>query len=260
MELIPLKTRRLEPPQDDLFGVLDSVLPRLQEGDVIAIASKAVAIHEGRCVPATDEEGRQRLIRQESDSIIPTSTPGAWDLTVKNDMVSFAGGIDESNAGGFIILLPEHPNESAVRIRDYLREKHGLERLGVVITDSSALPFRQGVIALSIGHAGFVPVNDRTGTLDLFGRAFKYTYINVADGLAVSAGFVMGETDESTPICIIRNAPFIEFTNEDRSDTLRIRPEDDVFYPLFKDRDAQGNLPTGTSCIRCEHGTGSRDI
>ncbi|MDB5190076.1 MAG: Gamma-glutamyl ligase family protein [Parcubacteria group bacterium] len=236
MEFIPIKTRRFEPPKDDLFEVLDTTLPALQEEDIVAIASKVVAIHEGRCVQVTDEEGRQRLIKEESDSIIPTSTPGAWDLTIKNDMVAFAGGIDESNAGGFIVLLPEHPQESAARIRDYLRTKHHIKRLGIVITDSSALPFRQGVIALSIGHAGFAPVNDRTGISDLFGRAFKYTYINVVDALAISAGFVMGETDESTPLCIIRSAPFVEFTDEDRSDTLRIRPEDDVFYPLFKDK------------------------
>ncbi|HEY0010956.1 MAG TPA: coenzyme F420-0:L-glutamate ligase [Candidatus Paceibacterota bacterium] len=232
MELTAVHLRRLSPPRDDLFAALEGVLPALQEGDVLAVASKVVAIHEGRCV-AKDEAQREALIKSESERIIPTTTPGAWDLTVKHDMVAFAGGVDESNAGGYFVLLPEDPMRSAAEIRRRLREKYALTNLGVVITDSTALPFRQGVIALSIGHAGFRPVNDKTGTHDLFGRAFNYTYINVADSIAVAAAFVMGETDESTPACIVRDVPHIVFSDENHAQDIRIRPEDDIYFPLF---------------------------
>lgn len=231
MELIPLKTRRLEPPQDDFLAVLLEVLPPLKEGDVLVLASKAVAIHEGRCLPK-EEANRDALIAQEADVIIPTGS--AWDLTVKNGIVTFAAGLDESNVGDYVALLPEDPNASAVRMRDMLCTKYGLKNLGVIITDSSALPFRKGVIGLSIGHAGLRPVNDKTDAVDLFGRTFKYTYVNVVDALAVAAAFVMGETDESTPACIVRGAPHIEFTSEDCTSELRMPPEDDLFYPLFR--------------------------
>lgn len=50
--LVPVKTRALLPPQDDLWDALDPALPRLQDGDVVAITSKVVAIHQGRCVAA----------------------------------------------------------------------------------------------------------------------------------------------------------------------------------------------------------------
>jgi coenzyme F420-0:L-glutamate ligase/coenzyme F420-1:gamma-L-glutamate ligase len=218
-----------------LLGVLGEALPQLQEGDVVAIASKAVAIHEGRCVPAAGAK-KEELVRAESDKIIPTETPQGWDLTVKFDMVAFAGGVDESNAGEYFVLLPEKPVESAARLRAHMLERHGLTKLGVIITDSTALPFRQGVIGISIGHAGIAPVIDKRGEKDLFGRPFGVTYVNAVDALASAAAFAMGETDESTPLCLIRNAPHVQFTDDDRSSELRIDPEFDVFYPLFKDR------------------------
>lgn len=48
--LIPIKTRALVPPRDDLWDAFDPALPPLQDGDVVAITSKVVAIHQGRCV------------------------------------------------------------------------------------------------------------------------------------------------------------------------------------------------------------------
>jgi hypothetical protein len=53
MQVIPIKTRVLTPPQDDLFAVLDEYLTDVQEGDIIAISSKVVALHEGRCESLT---------------------------------------------------------------------------------------------------------------------------------------------------------------------------------------------------------------
>ncbi len=234
MEFTPIRTRTLMPPKDDLLEVLDMSLPPLQERDVLAIASKAVAIHEGRCVAETDPETKKRLVEEESDHIIPTSTPNGWDLTVQHHMAGFAGGIDESNAGEHLILLPKEPNKSAAGIRQYLCQKYGLKELGIVITDSTGLPYRQGVIGISIGHAGFAPVKSEIGVPDLFGRSFNYTYLNVVDAIAVGAAFSMGETNESTPLCIVRDIPHIEFTDKDRSTELLIRPEDDLFYPLLK--------------------------
>jgi coenzyme F420-0:L-glutamate ligase/coenzyme F420-1:gamma-L-glutamate ligase len=233
MEITPIRTRRLEPPQDDLLSELDEALPQLQEGDVVAVTSKAVAIHEGRCVRIEDAD-REVLIRTESERIIKTGSD--WDLTVKFDAVAFAGGVDESNAGGHYVLLPQDPQRSAALLRAHLRARHGLTDLGVIITDSTALPFRQGILGISIGHAGMRPVLDKRGVPDLFGRPSGYTFVNIVDALAVAAAFSMGETNESTPLCLIRNAPHVEFTDEDRSDELRIKPEEDVFYPLFKDR------------------------
>ena len=50
MRLLPIKTRALLPPKDNVYGVLNKHLPKLQEGDVLLIASKVLAIHQGRCI------------------------------------------------------------------------------------------------------------------------------------------------------------------------------------------------------------------
>jgi F420-0:gamma-glutamyl ligase len=70
MQFIPIKTRILKPPQDDLFRVLTESLPPLQERDVILISSKVVAIHEGRAVPM-EAADKQTLISEAADLIIP---------------------------------------------------------------------------------------------------------------------------------------------------------------------------------------------
>src|SRR5579864_2495277 len=60
--LIPVKTRALLPPRDDLWDALDPVLPPLQEGDVVAITSKVVAIHQGRCVRVDAVADKEELV------------------------------------------------------------------------------------------------------------------------------------------------------------------------------------------------------
>ena len=52
VSLIPIKTRPLVPPRDDLWEALAPVLPVLQEGDVLAITSKVVAVRlkQGRAL------------------------------------------------------------------------------------------------------------------------------------------------------------------------------------------------------------------
>lgn len=51
MQFIPVTTRILQPPQDDLLSVIRGSLTDIKNGDVMLISSKVVAIHEGRCVP-----------------------------------------------------------------------------------------------------------------------------------------------------------------------------------------------------------------
>ena len=46
MQFIPIKTRPLNPPKDDLFEVIDKYLTDIKDGDIVFITSKVVAIHE----------------------------------------------------------------------------------------------------------------------------------------------------------------------------------------------------------------------
>ncbi|MDZ4226291.1 MAG: coenzyme F420-0:L-glutamate ligase, partial [Patescibacteria group bacterium] len=50
MEITPVKLGVLIPPKDDLFSKIKKSKLRLKNGDIVAVSSKVVSIHEGRCV------------------------------------------------------------------------------------------------------------------------------------------------------------------------------------------------------------------
>lgn len=234
MEVTPIKTRIMQPPQDDLFAVLDEYLTDVRDGDVLTVASKVVAIHQGRCIKNDGTVDKDELAQKEADFYMPKEGPGMWNLAVKYHALLLTAGIDESNSNGYFTLLPEEPNKAAKEIWEYVRKRFSIKDLGVVITDAHSIPFRYGVMGVSIGFWGFEPVKYFIGKKDLFGRPFKYTRVGVVDSLAATGAFAMGETNEQTPLCIIRGAPHMVYTAEDTTDKLLIPPEEDIYYPLLK--------------------------
>ncbi len=69
LEIIPLKTRKVLPPQDDITDILKH-LPKLHKGDVLVIASKILAIHQGRTIKIGDAD-KAWLIKKEADYYLP---------------------------------------------------------------------------------------------------------------------------------------------------------------------------------------------
>ena len=65
---------------------------------------------------------------------------------------------------------------------------------------------RLGVIGFALGTAGLVPVENRIGTRDLFGRALEITEVAVADEIAAAASLLMGQAAEGSPVVLIRGA------------------------------------------------------
>jgi len=232
MEYIPVKTRIMQPPQDDLFSVLDEYLTDVQEGDVIAISSKIVAIDEGSCL-LTEGTDKTKLVVEEADLIIPRSY---WPspLTIIKGAFIGTSGIDESNANEHYVLLPKDPFVSAQTLYAYLKERHGVEHIGVIITDSHSTPLRRGATGIAIGWWGFKPTINHVGEEDLFGRELKIEVTNLVDGLAAGANVVMGETDECQPVTIIRNTPNLTFTEENTKDDLLVSFEEDTFRVLYE--------------------------
>jgi F420-0:gamma-glutamyl ligase len=232
MEFIPVKTRVMLPPQDDLFAVLDESLPALKEGDVVLISSKVVAIHQGRCLPIS-ENLKEELVVKAADFIIHREYSRA-PLTVAHHAFLGAAGIDESNGNGYYILLPENIFEFAREAHEYLCQKYSLKNLGVVVTDSHSGPFRYGATGVSLGWWGIEPMEDHRGRKDLFGRAIQYERSNLVDGLAAGAVVVSGEVDECIPVVIARGVPRLVFTSEDTRDQLLVPYKEDLFRVLFE--------------------------
>lgn len=232
MEYIAVKTRILTPPQDNLFSVLDAALPMVKEGDVVAVSSKVVAIHEGACVPIEGAD-KAALVAAEADLSIPRSY---WPspLTVKHGAFIGTAGIDESNGSGYYVLLPRDPFKSAATIHAYLKERFGLTQVGVIVTDSHSSPLRRGASGVAIGFWGFKPTINHVGKPDLFGREMRIEVSNLADALAAGAGVVMGETNECQPVVIIRGTPDVTFTEENLKDELIVGFENDTYRVLYE--------------------------
>ncbi|MBI3627066.1 coenzyme F420-0:L-glutamate ligase [Candidatus Uhrbacteria bacterium] len=237
LNCITIKTRPLLPPQDDIFPILDQYLPALQEKDVLIITSKVLAIHQGRCIKITDKVNKDDLIKQEADQFIPRERVPNQSvvLSIKGNTLIPSSGIDESNADGHYILWPENPTFLAKQICQYLKQKHGLTDLAVIVTDSHTTPLRWGVLGISIGFFGLEPLRDYRGTPDIFGRKLKMTQQNVVDMLAVLGVAAMGEGNEQTPMAIIRGVDFVRFTDKDTYDKFIIPKDQDIYKPLLEE-------------------------
>lgn len=232
MEFIPVKTRVLQPPKDDLFAVLDESLTDVQEGDVLLISSKVVAIGEGRCV-SMDDADKQVLVKQEATVSIPRKYWGT-PLTIAHHAFIGTAGIDESNADGHYVLLPKDPFQSAKDIYTYCKARFELKKLGIVITDSHSVPMRYGAIGVAIGFWGFRPLKSHVGEADLFGREMRIEKSNLADSLAAGASMVMGEVAEQQPVVIARDVPSLEFCEGNQKDTLFVPFAEDTFRVLYE--------------------------
>lgn len=215
---------------EDLAAFIAEHVPAIPEGSVLAIASKIVALAEGRTAPSDQKEA---LIHAESSwakQILPK-----WWLTARQGVVIVNAGIDESNSGGKLILLPQDCFASAQRFYASVLQNTGIKNFGVVITDSRVAPLRAGVIGVALGYAGFKGVRDYRGTPDIFGKAMEVTQTNVADSLATAATLVMGEGSEQQPLAIIADAP-IEFIDTVDPAEVLISPDQDIYKDLFSEK------------------------
>lgn len=233
-----IKTHKITPKDKNLLQVLDAYLPKLKEKSIVVITSKIVALCEGNIIPQ-NSTNKDTLVKEEADYFLPKeeNNYGVY-ITIKGNVLAATAGIDESNTDGNIVFWPKNPQKSANEIREYLKKRHNLNHLGILITDSKTTPLRWGVTGIGLAHSGFQAINDYVGTKDLFGREFKMTKVNVMDGLATAAAVVMGETIEQTPLGIITDIPFVAFQDhnptEEELKNLTIPIDDDVYGVFLK--------------------------
>jgi dihydrofolate synthase / folylpolyglutamate synthase len=225
MKVFAVKTHKIIPGKEaQMINVLDAYVPRLQEGSVVAVSSKIISICQRRYV-RVDEEEKEKLITQEAEYYLLRDKNGFF-LTIKHGVLIPSAGIDESNGNGYYILWPEHPQQTANEIREYLVKKHGLKNVGVIITDSKTTPLRWGVTGVAISHSGFQALRSYIGTQDIFGKEMQFTKTNVMDALAATAVLVMGEGKEQTPLAVIEDMPFVRFQRrnpaQEELDAIRI--------------------------------------
>ena len=239
MLITPIKTKKLFPPQDDLFGAMHQAIKRIPERSILVVTSKVVSVSEGRCIAMEKVSNKDRLIIAEAEYYLPRDKKTPWVMhTLLHNLIIPTAGIDESNANGFYILWPADPKQSAKRIYDWVRKTYKTKEFGILITDSHSIPLRRGVIGISLAHYGFEPLKDYRESLDLFGRPFGFTQTNIADGLAAVAVLAMGEGNEQTPLALVTDIPFVTFgTKQKRSkllfSSLDVSMKEDLYAPFF---------------------------
>jgi len=237
MEILPVKTAIVHPPQDDLLARIREANFKPREDDVIAVTSKVVSIWQGRCVPAAAVPDKDALIKKEAEWFLDRRrVPGEHVIhTLKEHTLIPSAGIDASNADGHYILWPKEPQKTAFRMLRWFKKTYRCRRLGLIITDSHSAPFRRGTLGFALAWTGFEPLYDYRGAKDLFGRELSVTQANVADALAAAAVLLMGEGSEQTPLAIIRGAARVGGRKSRRSpDAFQVPLKEDLFAPFFQ--------------------------
>lgn len=236
MIVTPIKTERISAGGRALEDVIASSMTRLEEGSILAITSKLVSLCENRVVPR-EAANKEDLIKQQSQYYTADVGKYKHHFTIANGTLIPSAGIDESNGGGFYILWPENPQQTANDVRAFLQDRFHIKSVGVIITDSTCTPLRWGTSGISLAHSGFLALRDYIGQPDLFGRAFEVSKANIAGGLAAAAVVAMGEGTEQTPLCLLEDMPFVTFQAHNPTEAelkaLRIPIEDDLFAPFL---------------------------
>ena len=239
---------------DVILEALSGQRLEIEDKDLLAIASKAVAVAENRLVklsliePSEEakmlaekhelEPGFVEVVLQEAEKMYGGVTKAL--LTLKNNMLVANAGVDRKNAPeGYAILWPMNPFQSADEIRRGILAKTG-KRVGVLIVDSRITPLRMGTTALAIGVAGFKPMRDCRVERDLYSKRIYITRHALADDLASAAHLIMGETTARIPAVLIRNAS-VTFSEEFNPNSMTIPAEQCLFTQSFCGKTSDGS-------------------
>lgn len=238
MKIYPIKTEKISVKQISLLKLADKYIKSLKEGSIVAFTSKVVSLCEGSAVKIGTVD-KNELVKQEAELYIPAVLKkNSLGLTMKNNILIPGAGIDESNGNGYYTLWPKNPQNTANKLRIYLKNKFSLKKVGVIITDSRIVPLRWGTLGVAIAHSGFTCMKNYIGTPDLFGRILQVSTSNIADAIAISAVLIMGEGSEQTPLAIIEELDFVDFVNhnpkKDELSKLHVGLKDPMYAPFFK--------------------------
>lgn len=238
MKIASIKTNKIKAGESSLEAVLDRAITRLEEGSIIAITSKIVSLCENNVV-SLEAIDKEDLIVKESNLYPPaTLSKYGHHFTITDNTLIPVAGIDESNGNGNYVLWPKDAQKTANQVRDYLAKRFDLQKVGVVITDSTCRPLRRGTGGIALAHSGFLALNDYVGKPDLFGKPFAVSQADIAGGIAAATVLLMGEGTEQTPIAVVSELPFVTFQPRDPSkdelQELTISLEEDLFEPFLK--------------------------
>lgn len=210
---------------DDLASLIAAASPDLADGDVVVVTSKVVSKAEGRLVQL------DRLDAVEQETVRVVATRGDTRIVeTRHGFVLAAAGVDASNVPpGWVALLPEDPDASARALRRGLHDRLGVD-VAVIVTDTFGRPWRNGLVDVAIGAAGFPVLDDHRGRTDAHGHTLEMTVTAVADEVAAAAELVKGKLD-SVPVAVVRGLTFTPPAAADDAGAAALvrRSDEDMF-------------------------------
>src|SRR3954470_8857690 len=210
---------------DDVAALIAEAAPDLQDGDIVVVTSKVVSKAEGRMV----QMDRQKAIDGETVRVV-AERGDTRIVETRHGFVLAAAGVDASNVpAGWVALLPEDPDASARTLRAGLRSRLGID-VAVIVTDTFGRPWRNGLVDVAIGAAGFPVLDDHRGRTDAHGHTLEMTVTAVADEVAAAAELVKGKLD-AVPVAVVRGLRF-ESPAEDVGARPLVRPASEAMFRL----------------------------
>lgn len=219
---------------DDLGEMLRG---EVSDGDGLVVAQSVVSRAEGRVVELDEVEvfpdglrlaeatGKPPELCQvivDEGEVVATARDTV--ITEVNGRICANAGVDASNTPeGTVTLLPEDPDASARRIREGLDAE-----CGVIVSDSSGRPFREGAVGVAIGVAGLEPLVSQVGDRDLFGRELESSVQCVADEAAAAANLLFGEGGRGIPAAVVHG---LELDGDGDSSCLNRERDGRLFSP-----------------------------
>ena len=217
----------------------------LRDGQVVAIAHKAVSKAEGavvdlcKVVPRARARGiaqRQQkdaravqVVLDQSQEILREAN-GVLICRTKHGFVCANAGVDASNSANedTLIVLPTDPDASARTIRRRLYELTGA-KVGVLISDSFGRAWRHGQCDVAIGCAGIEPLDDWRGRTDSAGMELRATWLAVADAIAAMADLTRAK-DSKEPVVIVEGLERFVGEDDGPGASTLLRPLDEDLF------------------------------
>lgn len=195
-------------PGDDLAVlVADGVRAlglTLDEGDVVVVSSKVASKALGLVASDRESAVAAATVRVVAERATPDGRVTRVVESASGPVMA-AAGVDASNTGESdgVLLLPADPDAVCASLLAALRRAFGVARLGVVLSDTSGRPWREGQVDFALGAAGLTVLDDLRGAVDADGRALAVTTRAIADELAAAADLVKGKV-ERVPVGLVR--------------------------------------------------------
>ena len=240
LELLAIEGIPLIEPGDDLVSIIIQTIKeqkiKLRRGDILVIAQKVVSKSENRyaylndVVPSSnaitiaknsDKDPKLvQLILNESVKVIRQNR-GVIVVENKLGFIHANAGIDKSNIelnadNPKVLLLPEDPDNSALKIKDEIFRQTELN-VGIIINDSSGRAWRKGIVGIAIGSSGVEVLLNLRGQKDLYGNALEITEVGRVDEIASAASLLMGQANEGLPVILVRGIPETSEVNNVKS-------------------------------------------